>query len=96
MNGPHLHLVGKPTAEVIDFGRGCFVAELMARRTPQPVEPEPVEPDRYTIRGWSGGLAVYDGWTRIATFEGQQWDLAKKLLRLLQAGDAAPTPPEAA
>lgn len=85
-----LTLVGKPSAEIIDLGPGCFIRELMARRAQPPAEPVPVE--RYTLRGWADGYVIYDGWEMIAAFHGPSLALASRLLRMLKADAEAPTP----
>lgn len=69
---------------------GCFITELMALR--QPVEPV----ERYRLFATADGYAIRDRGVVIARFEGPQFELAGKLLRLLKAEDEAPTPPCAA
>ena len=39
--------------------------------------------DRYVLRGWAKGWAIYDNHELICTFHGPQLDLASKTLRLL-------------
>lgn len=43
---------------------------------------EPVE--RYDLRGWANGYAIYDNGDLICTFHGPQWDLASATLRRLR------------
>lgn len=45
--------------------------------------------DRYDLRSWSDGYAIYDHGQLVATFHGPQFDLAGRVLMSLRAEDKA-------
>jgi hypothetical protein len=55
--------------------------------------PEPAERERFELRAWSGGYAIYDRGGLICTFHGPQYDRAAKVMRLLRE-DCLPNEPK--
>jgi hypothetical protein len=60
---------------------GAFVRELLG--SPR---------ERYDLRAWVHGYAIYDRGDVIATFHGPQFDLASKVLRLLREEERTQPP----
>lgn len=74
---------------------GLRAAPVMIR--PMRFAPPPPKGQRYELRTWADGYAIYDRGDLIVTVHGQQFDLAAKIHRDLCSDDArGPQPPEAA